>query len=272
MKLAIQKPFGRHILKHHRIAGFTLFESLYPPKLKQPRHTHMLASFSFVLAGGYLEKHGRQAQTRQPSTIIFHPPQESHAVDYGGEPVRILSVQIDFERFAYIREHSIVFDSSASCRSETIARLGHRIYQEFRRMDAVSALALEGLVFEIFAEASRSKAITSKRKSPGWFEQAKEFLHDNFSESFIFADVARIVGVHPVHLARVFREQTGCTIGEYVRRLRVEFACRQISTTEIPLSEIALAAGFADQSHLTKTFKAHFGLTPSEYRRISREG
>ena len=264
------KPSGEHILKRRRIVGFTLFESLYPPKLEQPRHTHTLASFSFVLAGCYLEKYGREAQTRQPSTIIFHPPQESHAVDFHNE-VRILGVQIDVQRLAYIREHSVVLESSLSYRSKTVAGLGYRIYQEFRRMDSASALAIEGYIFEVLAEASRSKVSTSERKSPYWLEQVKEFLHGNFSKSFVFEDVAKVAGVHPVHLARVFRIQNGCTIGEYVRRLRCEFACRQIAATEIPLSEIALAAGFADHSHFTKSFKAHFGLTPSEYRKISRK-
>ncbi len=83
-------------------------------------------------------------------------------------------------------------------------------------------------------------------------------------------EVAKLADVHPVHLSRVFREKYGSTIGEYVRRLRVEFASKQISSTKIPLSEIAHAAGFADQSHLNKTFKNIFGSTPSEYRKIAR--
>lgn len=258
------------ILKQHDIAGFTILESLYPPHLRQPRHTHARASFSFVMAGSYLENYGRQTQVRQPSTFVFHPPQEAHAVGYGSKSVRILSVHLDCKRLAYIREHSLILDSPASHRSETIVWLGHRIYQEFSRLDAVSALAVEGLVFEILAEASRIKS-TSERKSPSWLEQVKEFLHDNFSESFVMEDVAEVAGVHPVHLARVFREQHGLTIGEYVRRLRLEFARQQISTTETPLSEIAVASGFSDQSHLTRTFRSVFGLTPSRYRKISRK-
>lgn len=265
-----------HIIKKHEIAGFKLFESLYPPKLKQPRHGHKLASFSFVLAGNYLESFGRGAQMREPSTVIFHPPEESHAVDFQNEATRILSVQVDSKRLAYIREHSIVLDSSQSRRTEKTALLGRRIHSEFSRMDAFSALAIEGLVFEILAEASRGKDAESERKrpqqqqQPHWLKQAKEFLHAHFSESIILKDMAREIGVHAVHLSRVFREQNGCTVGEYIRRLRVEFARRQISLTEIPLSEIALDAGFADQSHFTKIFKAHYGVTPSEYRRISR--
>ena len=264
-----QKLPARNILKKHGISGFTICESLYPPKLKQPRHTHSMASFSFVLAGDYVENYGSQAQRRRHSTLVFHPPHESHAVDFQGG-ARILSVQIDFERLAYIRKHSIVLDSSASCRGEKIACLGHRIYQEFLQMDSVSALAIQGLIFEILAEASRGNVASPERKSPHWLKQVKDFLHENFSESITIETIAEIADVHPVHLARVFRRKYGCTIGEYVRRLRAEFARRQISTTDSSLSEIALAAGFSDQSHLNKTFKSLFGFTPSEYRKTSR--
>lgn len=260
----------KHTLRKYEVAGFTLLESLYPAGLRQPRHMHDLASFSFVLAGSYVESFGRRAKTRQPSTIIFHPPQESHSVDYGSESVRILSVKVDFKRLDYIREHAIVLDTPASYRTETIIWLGRRIYQEFDRVDSASSLAIEGLVLEILAEASRNRESAAERKRLRWLESAREFLHDNFSESLVLETVAKSAGVHPVHLARVFRRQFGCTIGEYVRRLRVEFACQKISATELPLSEIALMAGFADQSHLTKTFKNFFGLTPSEYRKIFR--
>ena len=244
-------------------------ESLYPPRLKQPRHTHSEASFSFVLAGKYIESYGRQTQARQSSTIVFHPPQESHAVDFQSG-ARILSVQFDAERFAYIRSRSVILDASTSSQTEAIAWLGNRIYQEFRRMDAASALAIEGLIFEILAEAARSKASTSEKNCPRWLKEIKDFLHANFSESIVLEDLARIADVHPVHLARVFRCKYNCTIGEYVRRLRVEFSCRRISASTDSFTEIALTAGFTDQSHFARTFKNHLGVTPGEYRKISR--
>ena len=260
---------SKHIIKRHEINGYTLFEALYPPKLKQKRHTHKLASFSFVLAGSYIENYGRQTSTRSSSTVIFHPPQESHAVDFEND-VRILSVQFDFNRYAQIRELSTILDESLSHRSETIAWLGNLIHREFRRMDSFSGLSIEGLVLELLAEASRCKVGTDEKSIPRWLVQAKDFLHDNFAESFVFGDVAKIADVHAVHLSRVFRKTFGCTIGEYVRRLRVEFAARQISLTDEPLGEIAYAAGFADHSHFNRTFKSFYGLTPNQYRQFSR--
>ena len=260
----------KHTFDTRDLGGFRITESLYPAGLSQPRHSHALASFSFVLDGSYLETLGARPALRQASTLIFHPPQESHSVNYSDGPVRILSVQVDSQRLSYLQDRAILFDSRVTGRSETIAWLGHRLYSEFRQADSFSTLALEGLVFEILAEAARNRAPVN-HVAPKWLRLAEEFLHDNFSTSVAFDDVARCAGVHPVHLARVFRKKHGCTIGEYLRRLRVEYAAQQIVTTQGSIGDIAIAAGFADQSHLTKTFKAHFGFTPAAYRR-SRKG
>jgi AraC family transcriptional regulator len=76
--------------------------------------------------------------------------------------------------------------------------------------------------------------------------------------------------VHPITLARGFRAVYGCSVGTYLRRLRVELAGRWLVETDLPLAEIALAAGFCDQSHFSNLFRRTVGVTPSHYRRQSR--
>jgi AraC family transcriptional regulator len=95
-------------------------------------------------------------------------------------------------------------------------------------------------------------------------------FHDRFTENISFDEVAAAVGMHPVHLAREFRRHFGCAPGEYIRRLRVEFACRRLASTDTPLIEVALSAGFADQSHFTRTFRRQMRMTPGEFRRRFR--
>jgi len=248
---------------------FRLREDIYPAGLSQPRHSHRLASFSFVSSGNYREAVGRKTYARQGPTVILHPPEESHAVLYES-PVKILSVHFSFNKLADIRRRSTVLDSPSSCRSETVSWLGARLRQELRRIDAISALEIEGLILEMLAEASRAGTHGGEKDSPKWLEVAKDFLHDNFAESFTLTQVAKIAGVHPAHLSRVFRQRVHSTVGEYVRRLRVESACRQILNTDRPLSQIAAHAGFADQSHFNKVFKSRFNLTPNEYRQLYR--
>jgi AraC family transcriptional regulator len=260
---------SKKVIKKFEIGGLTISENLYPPLFRQPGHTHELASLSFVLTGSYLERCGGQEQTRQRSNFVFRPPQERHAVDYHNE-VRILSVEIDAPRLAYFRERATALALPLSCRTERITRLGQQIYKEFRWRDTASALSIEGLVLELIAEAARVSVAASGGKSPRWVTLVEEVLRSNFSKPFTLEDLAGIVGVHPVHLARSFRRQKGCTVGQFVRHLRVDFALRQLAETESPLSDIAAAAGFADHSHLTRTIKAHSGLTPSEYRKNFR--
>jgi AraC family transcriptional regulator len=98
----------------------------------------------------------------------------------------------------------------------------------------------------------------------------RELLRDRFSENLSLAEVAAAVNISADHLARSFRRCHGCTMGEYVRRLRVDFACRRLAASEVPLVELALDAGFTDQSHFTKTFKRHMGVTPAVFRNLHR--
>lgn len=267
MEQTLHRSSDGTISKICRLNGLLLADVAYPSGLRQPRHTHKYASFSFVMAGNYLEKRDRRSFSRKSATLVLHPPAESHAVDFE-KNVRIFGVEFDFRRLALIREQCAVLNEPVSLQTENINYLGRKIYREFQKPDVFSALAIEGLILEILAEASRIK--TNEKAIPRWLAETRDFLHANFADSFAVEDVARVAGVHPVHLSRVFRQKFGCTIGEYVRKLRVDYADRQISGTETPLSEIALAAGFSDQSHLNKTFKSVFGRTPAEHRKNAR--
>ena len=151
-----------------------------------------------------------------------------------------------------------------------MASLVVRIYNEFHEIDAASRLAIEGLSLEVMAEALRQQSRSPERLAPKWLEQARALLHDQISERHSIRQIAGSVGVHPVHLVREFRKHYRLTVGEYLRRLRVEFACRKLTDTDTPLIDIALAAGFSQQSHFTKTFKKLTGVTPNQYRISSR--
>jgi AraC family transcriptional regulator len=91
-------------------------------------------------------------------------------------------------------------------------------------------------------------------------------LHERLQENVGLGDIAEIVGVHPAHLARTFRRCYGCTVGDYVRSLRLERARQELRVSDRPLAEIALALGYADQSHFATSFKQQTGMTPGTFR------
>ena len=83
-------------------------------------------------------------------------------------------------------------------------------------------------------------------------------------------EVARAVGVNPVRLARTFRRRYGMSLGTYTRGLRIDWAGRELRSSHLPLSTIAMQAGFADQSHFTRTFRRQVGVTPHRYREAAQ--
>jgi AraC family transcriptional regulator len=74
--------------------------------------------------------------------------------------------------------------------------------------------------------------------------------------------LAQQTGYSPYHFARLFRQTTGESPHHFVLRQRIERAQRLLKETDVPLAHIAVESGFANQSHLTRVFKQHRGLTP----------
>jgi AraC family transcriptional regulator len=265
MSLRQRWLFG-DVLKTYVGSELRLTETLCAPSFRAPHHSHELFQFCLIIEGGFSEKCGQKTRECAPLTLITHPPDETHANRYYSSGAHCFVVEIEHRWLSRSREYSLALDRSAEFKYGSSVWLAKRLYDEFYRMDSASPLAIEGITLEMMAEVSRHHVKTSEGTSPRWLEQTRDLLHAHFSEELTLEGIAGAVGTHPVHLARVFRQYYGCTVGEYVRRLRVEFTCRELSLTNTPLIQIALAAGFYDQSHFSRTFKKIVGLTPTAYR------
>ncbi len=135
-----------------------------------------------------------------------------------------------------------------------------RMYYKFLEMDDKSLKALEQALLE------GQSVSNSGRRFPQWLERVRNILEQRFAEPYKLSEIAAEAGVHPVHLAREFRKHYGTSVGEYLRRVRIEYACRELMDSNVAVTNIALAAGFADQSHFSRTFKRLCGTTPGRYR------
>lgn len=248
---------------------FTLTESTYPAGLRMPLHDHEPAYLSFLMRGTYTETFHKGTRTCKPSTLVFHPPGDRHAVDFHNAEVRIFRVEIKSRWLERMREYSGRFEST-HFRGGLMSLLCRRLYDEYQCNDIYSPLAIEGLMLEITAELTRQRRKELEQIPPRWLEQARDTVRANISEPPSLNALAQIVGIHPVSLAREFRRHYRCTIGEYVRQLRIDAACAELSCSETPLSMIATNAGFYDQSHFANTFRRYTGKTPTQYRAAER--
>lgn len=252
------------------LAGYLLTECAYRPGHRVPKHAHERAYFNLVVTGGYSETYGMRRRECKIGSLVFHPAGEWHAERMSGRGARLFGVVSLAPRAGAPSAYGPCTEDPAAFHGGPVARLAFRLYRELRRPDAYSPLVVEGLMLELAAERGRCQNRPVAGQPPSWLGRAQEALRAQFAAPPSLDELAAEVGVHPVHLARTFRARLGCSVGEYIRNLKIEFACKRLSASDATLVDIALAAGFADQSHFARTFKRFRGLTPAEFRRLHR--
>jgi AraC family transcriptional regulator len=220
-----------------------------------------------VLQGSLLEFCDGQSRVVTPGTVFFLPPGWVHAGRIHGVGASCFEIRLEPRWLQRLEGGSLALDAPAHFPSGPLGALVIRLRDEVRETDGASRLIAEGLALELLGEIARRRAPVAERWRPRWLRQARELLETRFAESLSLEEIAAAVGVHPAHLASAFRAQYGCTVGDCVRRLRIDHACREIVRSKAPLAEIAFDAGFANQSHFSRVFKRLTGLTPAEYRR-----
>jgi AraC family transcriptional regulator len=256
-------------IERRRVAGLTLSLITYAPRLELPKHAHESAGFCLVLQGTYAEKYAAKTLSCKPQTVTFSPAGEKHSNRFDGKGSHCFIIDIEPGWLERACEDGPRLDGPAEFAGGSLAWLATRLYREFCESDDASRLAIEGLALEMIAETARRSARAQPHDAPRWLRRAREILHAQFSERLSLACLSSAVGVHPVYLASEFRRCYGSSVGEYTRRLRIEYACREIRASRSSLTEIALDAGFSSQSHFSRTFKRHTGMTPAEYRSTS---
>jgi AraC-like DNA-binding protein len=230
-----------------------------------PSHYHEHANIALTLEGDFIETIGTHACEMAPSCVILRPSGEKHSNRYGTNASRSLIIEVKPQQLAMISEVTSVLDSPAYFKGGSPANFGLRIHREFKAMDCVAPLSIEALVLEMLVEMTRE---TSRRErvQPPWLRVARDLLHDQFSQTLSLSNVAEVVGVHAAHLAKMFRRHYACTVGEYLRTLRLDHAAKLLAHSDKTLSTVALLAGFYDQSHFARLFKQRFGVTPRGFR------
>jgi AraC family transcriptional regulator len=224
-----------------------------------------------VLEGTFEKTFVRGARPFSPGSAFTMPPGAFHTTRFDCRPTRVVVLHPVDDGSPSVPWGSLLRDF----REARAPALGTawRLAGELRARDDAWALAAEGFCLELVASIMREESSARARKSaPPWLVSVRERLHARIADRLSLTELADAAGVHPVYLARTFREQYGVSIGEYVRRMRLDWSAAELTATETPIAVVAAEAGFADQSHFTRAFKRHIGLTPGRYRAVRRSG
>jgi AraC family transcriptional regulator len=241
--------------------------SRYAPHSAMAPHRHDEAWLSLVLHGNYEECVRSHRQTTAAGDLLFYPARAEHSQRFGAQGAQQIMFCPGESAVDYLAEHGVVLEDAPHRHgaAEALA-IGARLQRELTVADVFSSLAVTGLSLELVALFGRNDDFQT---APPWLRRIRDKL-DLADELPTLSELACDAKRHPVHLAREFRRHYGCTLGTYLRRRRSEQVARLLRSTTMPLTEIALTCGYSGSSQLSRTFRAAFGLTPSEYRRIAR--
>jgi AraC family transcriptional regulator len=249
------------------VSGLIISELRFPPE-----HVHAAVEperpyLALVLDGGLVKSFRAKTLGFGRGSTFGMPAGLWHWARFGptGSTIVIIRPGVDSMRLAD------GFRKLVELRGPGFTWLGWRLAAELRASDAAAPLAAEGLALEILAASARETAIDRRVGwAPSWLSSAEELLRDRIGDPVGLSEVAAAVGVNPAHLARVFRARYGVSVGEYSRRLRLDWAVAQVARDDLSLAQIAAHAGFADQSHFTRQFRRHVGTTPARFREEAR--
>ena len=245
------------------VDGLTLAELRFPPHYVQAEFEPDLPYLALVLEGRLEKSFRRKTVELDAACAVTMPAGAAHGAHFGSEGARIVIVKMRNPANGAGR----CLDRLVELRGLELSWLGWRLAAELRASDAAAPLAAEGLALELLAATTRQTGAEEKRgRRPSWLQAAEELLRVRADDCVGVTELGRAVGVHPTHLARVFRAHHGVSVGEYGRRLRLARAARELAGTDVPLATIAARAGFADQSHFTRLFKRYVGTTPGRFR------
>ncbi|MES3036008.1 MAG: AraC family transcriptional regulator [Gemmatimonadota bacterium] len=235
------------------------------------RHSHDEAHFVFVLDGLYLSSARHAPPVSAGPALIFNPAGTTHRdrFEARGKVMsgRFLTLSLASALMAGAEDDGGAMPEALAIPAPEAIVIAERLVRALPDAGTDGTLRRESLALALLAKVRPAPRRTSAGGAPAWLARARALLDESLGGVVSIADVAREAGVHPVHLARVFRKQLGATPGEYLRQRRLSHACTLLRDTRRPPAEIAQACGFVDQSHFATAFRRAFGVTPGTYRR-----
>ena len=245
-------------------------QSLYQAGASLQRHYHDSTWVVLACSGSFSLTMRSRETMFAPRSLFYLPAGEMHANVFGSQGAGIFITAVDPD---WIGNRLEVVNADAD--RPRVAPPGYlhglalKMYEEFKSPDALSDLIVEGAFLELLGRWFRG-GFHQPNDAPAWMRRVTALLQDSFRDAVSLNDVARVAGVHPSHAAREFHRIYGMTVGDYIRKLRVEFVAERLvhPHKDTPsLTDLALCAGFSSHAHMAAMFKRVTGMTPTEYRK-----
>jgi AraC family transcriptional regulator len=266
MKHSQKGEFYGNTNKTVYLEGITLTDTVYThPKVDWHYHEH--AYFTFILEGNVIEGNKKEVYNCTPGNLLFHNWQDPH---YNIKPegfTRGFHLEIEKTWFDAMTLNTDHLEGSKKIANPEIKLLMYKIFRASKIDPGPADLTTQTLLAEIIARLQGDE-LRILHKNPKWVQQIEELLQEQFTDNLTLDYLSTTLDLHPMHLSRDFSKYFHCTIGEYIRKLKVEKALSLIALQKQSFTEIAYQCGFADQSHFNRCFKEMNDMNPSVHKKI----
>jgi len=274
-------PYAKHLVEH-RLAGSTPARLLHVAQPAGAFPDPPLPEFLvYVCLGGAKRLAfdwgcGRWAGSWHPADISIAPANtgtdividQPHAFLALALPVNLVTSALDElspqRPAAFGKLHATTF------RDKAVSHLFSRLWDEARDGLTQCSLRTDSLVFALLsalAYRAHDRAETSQRGLDSRrLQHIRDFVEHSLSDNIFLRDLARIANLSPMHFAQQFRAATGMSPHQFVLARRIARARSLLSLTTHSLTDIAAAAGFSSQAHMTSTFTKRLNTTPARFR------
>jgi AraC family transcriptional regulator len=254
----LMHEFRGEILRSVQSNGLALVDQHTQCASILPRHLHSHAWFTFLFAGSYIERLPSAERRCSAGMVIWHPPELVHE-NYFISDDHNLNLVFEPEWLESLPPDATLPCKAVSWDGGLAYRFGLELYRGMNRDGKVSKESVINLI-------SRCAADAHTHRHARWLARVLDWINDEYSSALTLTQASEKAGVHPVHVSRSFRSTLGCTFREYLTLTRLRRATDLLKRSPRDITEIAVACGFSDHAHFTRTFKRATGLTPSGYR------
>ena len=250
-------------IREQSFGGILTSETVFQTGFGSDWHYHQNPHYSHILTGGSKEIRAGVSQWQQAGDGLYYYPGISHQNLQYQLGTRIFNIELEE---GFFKEHGVDMPAEEQMFSDRlkINSIGLlKILKEHYWQDQHSRIAIEQLCVELIAATP-----VSRYDYPDWTGKIMEILNDHWNHPWSLMEFSGMLNIHPVTLSKYFSKYFKCTLGDYIRQIKIDKALKLIRSNKLSLTAVAYECGFTDQAHFIKTFYLVTGMLPKHYRGI----
>lgn len=239
---------------------FNLSITSYNPYCEIVKHYHDNNYISILIKGQYLEKNKVESNLISAGEILFRPQAYNHENQFENLGGTCFNIEFKSEWQKEIDTPLVLPNKFTNYKTGAFPSL-YKLLVHFQNQN-IGDVAFEFICDWLFELNQKN---LSKGHLP-WIEKIIQILENETDCFHTLQSLSERVCVHPIYLARAFKEKKGLTVGEFQLKMKLENATSMLMNSILAISEISFLNGFFDDAHFIRSFKSVYSISPHQFR------